>query len=113
MLATINIVTKRPNAIQGSSARIETGSLGQRKIEASTSVPLPRGANLLFATSVFNNSGANQLYFSELDGPETNFGRAIRMDGEKGYHVFLDLTWGHWEVLAVAGDRTKQQPITW
>jgi iron complex outermembrane receptor protein len=113
MLATINIVTKRPNAIQGSSARVETGSLGQRKIEASTSVALPRGANLLFATSIFNNSGVNQLYFSELDAPETNFGRAIRIDGEKGYHVFLDLTWGHWEVVAVAGDRTKQQPITW
>jgi len=113
MLATINIVTKRPDAIQGSSARLETDSFGERKIEGATSVALPRGANLLFSTSIFNNRGAQQLYFSELDAPQTNFGKAIRMDGEKGYHVFLDLTWGHWEVLAVAGDRVKQQPITW
>jgi outer membrane receptor for ferrienterochelin and colicins len=113
MLATINIVTKRPEAFQGSSARIETDSLGARKIEGATSLSLPRGANLLFSTSIFNNRGAQELYFSELDSPENNFGRAIRMDGEKGYHAFLNLTWGHWEVLAVAGDRVKQQPITW
>jgi outer membrane receptor protein involved in Fe transport len=113
MLATINVITKRPDAIQGSSARFETDSLGERKIEGSTSFTLPRGANLLFSTSVFNNKGANQLYFSELDTPRTNFGKAVRMDGEKGYHVFLDLTWGHWEALALAGDRVKQQPVTW
>jgi len=113
MLATINVVTKRPEDVHGSSARFETDSLGERKVEGSTSLSLPHGANLLFSTSIFNNSGADQLYFSELDTPQTNFGRAVRMDGEKGYHAFLDLTWGHWEILAVAGDRVKQQPISW
>jgi outer membrane receptor protein involved in Fe transport len=113
MLATINVVTRRPDAANGSSARLETDSLGERKVEGSTSLSLPHGINLLFSTSIFNNSGANQLYFSELDAPGTNFGRAIRMDGEKGYHAFLDLTWRRWEFLAVAGDRVKQQPITW
>jgi outer membrane receptor for ferrienterochelin and colicins len=113
MLATINIVTKRPDTAYGSSARLETGSLGERKIEGSTSLALPHGASLLFSTSIFNNGGANQLYFSEFDSPRTNFGRAIRMDGEKGYHGFLDLTWGRWEILSVVGDRVKQQPVTW
>ena len=35
------------------------------------------------------------------------------MDGEKGYHAFADLTWHNWEILAVAGDRVKTQPVSW
>lgn len=67
----------------------------------------------MFSTSVFNNLGAHELFFDGLDTPETNFGRAINVDGEKGYHVFADLTFGNWEVLALAGDRVKTQPISW
>ena len=62
---------------------------------------------------MFNNAGAHQLYFSEFDTPQNNFGRAIDMDGEKGYHAFVDLTWRNWEFMAVAGDRVKTQPISW
>ena len=113
MLATINVITKHPRDVKGTQIRIDTDSLGERKIQASTSLQLGPTANLLFSTSVFNNTGAHDLYFSEYDTPQTNFGHAIDMDGEKGYHVFADLTWGNWEALAVAGDRVKVQPITW
>lgn len=114
MLATINVITKRPSAdLHGTGVRFETGSLGERKTEVSTALSLPKGAHLLFSASAFNNSGAHQLYFSDLDSPATNFGRVIDADGEKGFHAFADLTWGNWEILAVEGDRIKQQPITW
>ncbi len=113
MLATINVITRRPSETTGTGVRIETDSLGERKIEVTTTVPLPKGANLLFSTSLFNNSGAQQLFFSEFDSPQTNFGRADRMDGEQGFHAFVDLTWGNWDILAVEGDRLKQQPISW
>ena len=113
MLATINVITKRPSDFNGASVRFETGSLGERKGEVSTAISLPKGANLLVSTSAFNNAGAQQLYFSEFDSPQTNFGRAIDMDGEKGFHAFADLTFGNWEILAVDGDRVKQQPISW
>ena len=113
MLTTINVLTRQPADVHGTGVRIETGSLGERKIGASTSFALPRGANLLVSGSMFNNAGAHQLYFPELDTPQTNFGRAIDMDGEKGYHLFADLTWKNWEILAVAGDRVKTQPISW
>ena len=113
MLATINVITRRPRDVQGASVRMETGSLGERKLGVNTAVAFGQRANLLVSASVFNNAGAHQLYFGELDAPETNFGRAIDMDGEKGYHAFADLTWGNWEALAVAGDRTKIQPVSW
>lgn len=113
ILATINVVTKRPAEAQGAQVRFETGSLRQRKIVASQAVALGKGANLLLSGSIFNNAGARVLYFPEFDTPETNFGRAINMDGEKGYHAFADLTWGNWEILAVAGNRVKVQPISY
>ena len=113
MLATINVITRRPAEAHGTAVRVDTGSLGERKVQVSTSLPLPAGANLLLSASAFHDAGAHQLYFRELDSPEMNFGRAIDMDGQKGYHAFADLTWGNWEVLALAGDRVKTQPISW
>jgi outer membrane receptor for ferrienterochelin and colicins len=113
MLVTINVITKGPSELAGIRARFETGSQGERKAEVTTALALPEGANLLFSTSAFNNAGAHQLYFSELDSPNSNFGRAIDMDGEKGFHAFADFTWGNWEIQAAASDRVKQQPISY
>ncbi|MBZ5601602.1 MAG: TonB-dependent receptor, partial [Acidobacteriia bacterium] len=113
ILATINVVTRRPTGPATTSVRFETGSLGERKTEVSTSADLGKGASLLFAVAAFNDAGAQQLYFPQLDAPETNFGRAVDMDGRKGYHAFADLTWGNWEILAVTGDRVQIQPVSW
>lgn len=113
ILATINIITKRPAELDGPTVRLETGNLGERKLEANDAIALGRNANLLVGTSIFNDSGPHQLYLSEFDTPETNFGRAIDMNGQKGYHLFADLTWGNWDFLAMAGDRVLVQPISW
>jgi outer membrane receptor protein involved in Fe transport len=113
MLATINVITRKPSDVQGTAVRIETGSLGERKLEANTATAIGKRANLLVGASVFNNARSHQLYFSEFDTAETNFGRAIDMNGEKGYRAFADLVWGDWEALVVSGDRVKIQPISW
>ena len=112
MLGTINVVTRRPDKTSGTTVRMDSGS-GERKIGANTAMALGKGATLLFAASIFNDPGAHELYFNEYDSAQTNFGRAVNMDGEKGYHVFADLIWGHWEALVVAGDRVKIQPVSW
>jgi outer membrane receptor for ferrienterochelin and colicins len=112
MLGTINVITKRPDQVAGAEVRMETGA-GERKIGAAASLALGAGAKLLLSTSIFNSPGAGQLYFSELDSPSTNFGRALNMDAQKGYHFFADFTWGNWDALVVDGDRVKIQPISW
>jgi outer membrane receptor protein involved in Fe transport len=48
-----------------------------------------------------------------LDTPENNHGQAVRMDGQKGYHFFSNLTWGNWDVTAVLSNRNKIQPVSW
>jgi hypothetical protein len=66
-------------------------------------VALGHGAKLLLSGSVLNNAGEHSLYFPEADSPATNFGRAIDMNSEKGYHLFGDFTWNNWRVTALFG----------
>ncbi len=109
MFATVNIVTKSPVEYGPFRAAVETGSLGERKVQFSTSQYLGRGANLLVSASVFNNSGTD-LYFPQFDSPETNNGWARNVDGEKGYHTFANLIWRGWSFLAYFNSREKQIP---
>ena len=54
---------------------------------------LDRNASLLLSASVFTKGGEESPYFPALGAPETNHGRALRMDGEKDYHFFANMVW--------------------
>jgi outer membrane receptor for ferrienterochelin and colicins len=113
IFATINVVTFSPEEFKGTQVRAEVGSLGEKKMQAATSVSLGHGANLLLSLSVFNNAGEHSIYVPEYDSPETNNGQAIDMAGEKGYHLYSNLTWHDWNVTALFGGRQATQPISW
>jgi len=109
--ATINVVTQTPAEAEPSLSA-QYGTFGERKLQAMGTVPMG-GANLLLSGTVFNNRGESPLYFAGFDSPETNFGQAIGMDGEKGYHFFSNLTWREWSITAVFSHRDKIQPVSW
>jgi outer membrane receptor protein involved in Fe transport len=113
IFATINVVTIPPEEFQGTMVRVETGSFGEKKVQAASSVALGHGATLLLSGSVLNNAGEHSIYFPEADTPATNFGRAIDMNSEKGYHLFGDFTWHNWRVTALFGGTQRIQPISW
>ncbi len=113
VLATINIITRKPNEQTGAEVRLQTGGEGQRKLFFSDSVQLSHGVSLLFSGSVYNNLGARQIFFPELNTPDNNFGRSVDTAGDKGYHSFAQLMWGHWSLMATAGSDVKGQPISY
>ena len=113
IFATINVVTIPPEEFQGTMVRVETGSYGEKKVQAASSVALGHGATLLLSGSVLNNAGEHSIFFPEADSPATNYGRAIDMNSEKGYHLFGDFTWHNWRVTALFGGSQRIQPISW
>ncbi len=113
LFATVNIITKTAGEAGPASLTADTGSFGEKRIQAMSTIPLGSKATLLLSGSVFNNSGENSLYFPAFDTPETNNGNAVRMDGEKGYHFFGNMVWHNWSITAVMSDRVKTQPISW
>ena len=112
MFATINIVTKSPVEFEPLRVVTEVDNFGERKVEVSSSQYLGHGANLLLSGSVFNNPGQS-LYFPQFDSVAPNYGWALNMDGERGYHSFANLIWRNWSVLAYFNNREKLVPTAW
>jgi iron complex outermembrane receptor protein len=109
---TINVVTFSPDELNAAEIHTEVGSDGARKLQAMTSLSLPHGASLLLSGSLFNDAGEHSIYFPENDSAATNYGRAIDMNGQKGYHLFGDFIWHGWNVTALFGARSIIQPIS-
>ena len=113
MFATINIVTKTPDEAGPASLTTTFDSFGEKKGQIMAAASLGANAKALFSGSVYNNSGESPLYFPEFAVPQANNGYAVNMDGEKGYHLFSNLTWGNWSVIAAFSGHDKIQPISW
>jgi len=112
VFATVNIITKSPEEAGPPSLTSDVGSFGEREgqVMAAGSVG---NAKVLFSGSVFNSSGESPLFFPEFNAPETNYGQAVNMNGEKGYHFFSNLVWRNWNITAAFADRKEIQPISW
>ncbi len=112
MFATINIITKSPDEVGPLSVIADTGSFGEKKGQVVAAGSLG-SAKYLFSGSVFNNSGESPIFFPQYNTPQNNYGEAIDMTGERGYHFFATLDWRHWIVTAAFSGDSKIQPISW
>jgi outer membrane receptor for ferrienterochelin and colicins len=113
IFATINVVTRKPEDFPKAEVRAETGSLGEKKLQAAGSVKLGRSGAALLSMAVLNNRGQGEIYLPEHDTPATNYGRALNMDGEKGYHLFGRAEWKRWTFTGGLSERMKIQPVSW
>ncbi len=111
--ATINVVTMSPNEADPASFTAQYGTFGEKKAQMMGAVPVAPGTKMLLSGTIFNNRGESPLYFPGFDAPDANYGQAVRMDGEKGYHFFSNLTWRNWNITAVFSNRNKIQPVSW
>lgn len=113
IFATINIVTKTPEEAAPASLTATFDSYGEKKGQLTETASIGKNARVLFSGSVFNNTGQSPIYFPEFDAPQTNFGEAVNMNTERGYHLFSSLTWRNWTVTAAFSGDDKLQPISW
>jgi|HubBroStandDraft_4_1064222.scaffolds.fasta_scaffold16673_2 outer membrane receptor protein involved in Fe transport len=112
VFATIDIITKSPSEAGPLTLTADTGSFGEKKVQIMETVSLG-GAQILLSGSVYNNTGQSPIYFPEFNAPQTNYGNAIDMNGEKGYHFLANLVWGNWTIMAAFADHDQIQPISW
>jgi outer membrane receptor protein involved in Fe transport len=110
IFATINIITKSPGEAGPLTVTADIGSFGEKKMQVADTGSLG-GAKVLFSGSVFNNTGQSPLFFPELNTPQNNNGKAIDMNGERGYHFFANLIWRNWTVTASFAGHDQIQPI--
>jgi len=113
VFATINVVTFSPDEFKSAQLRTETGTLGEKKIQAAASFALGQRASVLLSGSILRNRGERSIYVPAYDDASTNFGQAVGVDGERGYHVFGNLTWRDWNISGLLGGRDKRHVISW
>jgi outer membrane receptor for ferrienterochelin and colicins len=112
VFATVNIITKSPGEGGPLALTADTGSFGEKKGQVVETASFG-GAKLLLSGTVYNDTGESPLYFPQFDTPQNNYGEAIDMNGEKGYHLFTTLTWRNWTVTAAFSAHDQIQPISW
>jgi outer membrane receptor protein involved in Fe transport len=112
MFATINIITKPPGEVPTLALTTDIGSFGEKKGQVTATASIG-SAQILFSGSVYNNAGETPLFFPSYNTPQTNYGEAIHMTGEKGYHFFSTLIWRNWTITAAFAGDSKIQPISW
>ena len=112
IFATINVITKSPAEAGPLTVTTDAGSFGEKKVQISDTASLG-SVKVLFSGSVYNNTGESPLFFPQFDTPQNNYGKAIDMNGEKGYHFFANLAWRNWTVTAAFSDHDQTQPISW
>ncbi|HTD42757.1 MAG TPA: TonB-dependent receptor [Bryobacteraceae bacterium] len=113
IFATINVISKSPDEAGPPTLIADVGSFGEKKTQVMATTQLGKNAKVLLSGSVFNNSGESPLFFPQFNAPETNYGQAVHMNGQKGYHFFSNLSWGKWNITAAFADRKEIQPISW
>jgi iron complex outermembrane receptor protein len=112
IFATINIITKSPAEAGPLTITADSGSFGEKKVQVMETASFG-GVNVLFSGSVLNNAGQSPLYFPQFDTPQNNYGNAINMNTERGYHFFSSLSWRNWTVTSAFAGHDMIQPISW
>jgi outer membrane receptor for ferrienterochelin and colicins len=113
IFATINILTKSPDEAGPPAMTADFGSFGEKKGQVMAAASLGGDAKVLLSASVFNNAGQSPLFFPEFNTPQTNYGNAIDMNAEKGFHAFANLVWRNWTVTAAFAGHDMIQPVSW
>jgi len=106
--AVINVVTRAPDASQGTAVSAAGSSYDTRQTRVEHSRTLGDGTGLLFSGSWYGSTG-QEPFFKEFDSPATGNG-LVRNDDDEYYRLFAKLTHGDFTVEAGDAHRVKGIP---
>ena len=109
VLAVINVVTRRPQDEPGLAVETSVGAAGDRRAALTASRVTPGGIAASVHASLSATDGT-ALYYPTFDTPETNFGRAVGVDGERAWSLFGTLEAHGYVLRAKFNDRLKHIP---
>ena len=105
----INVITRRGHNLEGGEIALDSGSHASGGGRATYGRRLANGLDLMASLSGLRTSGPD-LYFPELDAPETNGGRAVGVNGERAGSAFFALSFRGFTLRAHGVDRRKTIP---
>ena len=112
VICTVNVITKVPSEMPRMSVTADIGNQGVKKLNLAYAGAW-KGVRALVSGAVFNYGGEHSIYIPGYNAPATNFGRAINVDGRKGYHFFADVTWRNWTFDLMSGVQDKMLPSSY
>jgi iron complex outermembrane receptor protein len=108
--AVVNVITRTGATIDGTSVTYEAGSNGTQLVNGMTGRRLPNGVDYAVSSTIERTDGVGQLYFSEFDAPETNFGVADGLDGQHFGQHYGRVAVGNLTFTGAYGRRRKDVP---
>jgi iron complex outermembrane receptor protein len=105
----INVITRRPQDLEGSRALLEGGQSGARRGAASQGWRDSLGTDWLLSASRYKTDGGD-LYYPQYAGPELGDGVARGLDYDSGSRLFARATHGPWAMTLLHAERDKGVP---
>lgn len=109
LFAVINVITKKPESIEGVEISGEAGGFRSYK-GRSTYGGSAHGVELLLSGTVYNSEGAPSLFFPAFNNAVTNHGIAENADADSSRQIFASLRFGHFALESLASTREKEVP---
>jgi outer membrane receptor for ferrienterochelin and colicin len=107
--AVINVITRRGQNIEGGEFALEGGSHTSGGTRMTYGRRFASGLDVTASVSGWRTSGPD-LYFPELDHPETGGGRAIGVNGERSESAFFAVSFRGFTLRGHGVDRRKTVP---
>ncbi len=108
--AVVNVITKSGASLDGGTLAVEVGTLGTQMARASAGHLFDNGADLALTATVEQSDGVQRLYFPAFDAPDTNFGVAEGLDGERLRQFYSRFAFKSLTVTGAYGTRQRDVP---
>jgi len=108
--AVINVITRRPDQVNGAEVSGSYGSDNSVKSRITYGQSFTNGLSMLLSGTYFHSDGQNRIFFKQFNTPSQNNGIADDRDADFGGSVFASLAYGDFSLEAAFNHREKGNP---